>query len=135
MGIHQGDALDLPFDDDSFDVVWTQHVSMNSADKAGLFAEMRRVARTGGRLAFFDILAGPVAPIRFPVPWADHPSVSHLATAEETREAVSDTPPEPQPLGLHLLTPDMATKGADLKRNVEEGRIIVVRSVADVVRQ
>ncbi len=25
----QGDALDLPFQDGSFDVVWTQHVQMN----------------------------------------------------------------------------------------------------------
>jgi ubiquinone/menaquinone biosynthesis C-methylase UbiE len=40
--IRQGDALDLPFDDATFDVVWTQHVSMNIADKDRLFGEMRR---------------------------------------------------------------------------------------------
>ena len=74
--IRQGDALALPFPDGSFDVAWTQHVSMNIADKAGFYAEMRRVLRPGGRLAFFDLLSGPDQPIHFPVPWAEDPASS-----------------------------------------------------------
>ena len=31
--VHKGSALDLPFPDDSFDVVWMQNVGMNIADK------------------------------------------------------------------------------------------------------
>lgn len=155
--IRQGNATDLPFDNATFDVVWTQHVSMNISDKAKLFSEMRRVVKVGGRLAFFDILAGPLQPIHFPVPWANTQSVSFLATADETRsnienagfvvrtwedvtqiaadffEKLSETPPVHSPLGLHLLIPDMPIKGANLKRNVDEGRIIVVRCVADAV--
>lgn len=38
-----------------------------------------------------------------------------------------------QPLGLHLLIADMPTKGANLKRNVEEGRLTLVRCVAEAV--
>lgn len=153
--IHQGDALDLPLEDGSIDVIWTQHASMNIADKVGLFTEMRRVASVDARLAFFDILAGPESPIHFPVPWAEDPAVSHLASVNETRDLVSeagfeirvwddltrdavefyqglaDTPPTPQPLGLHLLVADLATKGANLRRNAEEGRIVLVRCVAD----
>ncbi|QXC59208.1 methyltransferase domain-containing protein [Aquihabitans sp. G128] len=154
--LQQGDALDLPFPDAAFDVVWTQHVTMNIAAKADLFAGMRRVCKPGGRLAFFDILAGDVAPIHLPVPWAEEPSVSHLATSAETQRLLVDagftvrawddlttearafydelaaTPPAPpQPLGLHLLIPDMATKGANLARNVAEGRIALVRCIAD----
>jgi MPBQ/MSBQ methyltransferase len=155
--ILEGDALDLPFDDATFDVVWTQHVSMNIADKVGFYANMRRVVRPGGRLAFFDILAGPESPIHLPVPWAEDPAASHLATAEETRRLVTEAgfavrtwddltadalaffiglaeaPPVLQPLGLHLLIPDMPVKGANLRRNVEEGRLVVVRAVADAV--
>ena len=37
----------------------------------------------------------------------------------------------PSPLGLHLLIPNMPVKGANLQRNVEEDRIVVVRCVAD----
>jgi SAM-dependent methyltransferase len=54
-----GNALALPFDDMSFDVVWTQHASMNIGDKARLYGEMYRVLKPGGQLAIYDILAGP----------------------------------------------------------------------------
>ena len=57
----QGDALDLPFQDASFDVVWTQHAAMNIRDKATLYREMFRVLKAGGALAIYEILAGPVA--------------------------------------------------------------------------
>ena len=80
-----GNALAMPFPDGSFDVVWTQHASMNIADKAGLYREMARVVRVGGRLAFFDVLAGPNQPIHFPVPWASDPSFNFLLTPDETR--------------------------------------------------
>ena len=84
-------ALDMPFPDGTFDVVWTQHASMNIADKAGLYREMARVLRVGGRLAFFDVLAGPTQPIHFPVPWASDPSFSFLLSPKETRALITET--------------------------------------------
>ncbi len=33
----QGNAFEMPFDDATFDVVWTQHASMNIPDKVGLY--------------------------------------------------------------------------------------------------
>ena len=44
-------ALDLPFAEASFDVIWTQHAAMNIADRPRLYGEIRRVLRPGGRLA------------------------------------------------------------------------------------
>ena len=47
---HQvGNALDLPFDDGAFDILWTQNSGMNIADKARLYAGFHRVLRPGGR--------------------------------------------------------------------------------------
>lgn len=83
--IREVDALALPFEDQSFDIVWTQHASMNIADKQALFTEMHRVLRSDGRLALHDVVAGQVQPIHFPVPWATGPSVSFLATTDEVR--------------------------------------------------
>jgi SAM-dependent methyltransferase len=70
VSFRHGSALDMPFPDSSFDVAWTQHSSMNIADKERLYGEIHRVLRPGGRLALHEILAGPVSPIHFPVPWA-----------------------------------------------------------------
>ena len=46
----QASALGLPFGAATFDVVWTQHASMNIEDKQRLYGEMFRVVRPGGRL-------------------------------------------------------------------------------------
>src|SRR5579859_3943374 len=85
VSFQQGNALDMPFPGARFDVVWTQHSSMNIADKARLYAEVRRVLRPAGRLAFHEIMAGPVQPIHFPVPWAHEPAISFLRPPEEVR--------------------------------------------------
>ena len=50
LSYQQGSVLDLPFADDSFDVTWTQHVSMNIENKAGFFTELARVLKPNGML-------------------------------------------------------------------------------------
>ncbi len=89
--ITPADALSLPFDDESFDIVWTQHVSMNISDKQALFTELHRVLRPGGKLALHDVLSGSVQPIHFPVPWSPVPSTSFLSEPEETRTLILTT--------------------------------------------
>ncbi len=48
----QADAMQLPFDDESFDAVVCQFGVMFLPDKTKAFAEMRRVLRRGGILVF-----------------------------------------------------------------------------------
>ncbi len=153
--IQQGNALDMPFDDETFDGVWMQHISMNIEDKERLFGEIRRVLRSGGRLALHEIFAGSATPQHFPVPWADDPAMSFLMTPEEARRLLSqagfqelewndlsrpsmewfqqlraaaaqDGPP---PLALHLIIDNFAEKAANLLRNLEEDRVVVARAV------
>lgn len=81
----QGDALHMPFAAESFDAVWTQHAAMNIADKAGLYAEVARVAKPGAAFAVYDILQGEGGEVLFPVPWASQASLSHLARPEEMK--------------------------------------------------
>src|SRR5262245_165788 len=47
--VHTGSALDIPFPDDSFDVVWMQNVGMNIVDKRKLYTEVNRVLKPAGR--------------------------------------------------------------------------------------
>ncbi len=58
----QGDALHLPFADESFDVVASAFVMRNLPDLAGSFEEMARVLRPGGRLVGLDITHPPDTP-------------------------------------------------------------------------
>ena len=76
-----GSALELPFEDGSFDAIWTQNSGMNIADKERLYAEFYRVVPPGGRLAIQEPIASPVQPIIFPIMWAQDESTSFLRTA------------------------------------------------------
>jgi ubiquinone/menaquinone biosynthesis C-methylase UbiE len=80
-----GSALDLPFAKATFDAVWTQGVLMNIADKARFFAEVSRVLRPGGQLAFQASLAGPVPGVYYPTLWADDARLSFLVPPEACR--------------------------------------------------
>ena len=54
-----GDARRMPFADGEFDLVWTQAMMQNVAEKGQLIAELVRVLAPGGRLALFELVAGP----------------------------------------------------------------------------
>ena len=74
----QADAIDLPFDDGTFDVVWTQHVQMNIKDKVKFYSEINRVLSKKGILIYYDIFKKNGKDVNYPVPWADDASVSFL---------------------------------------------------------
>jgi SAM-dependent methyltransferase len=86
---HQvGNALALPFPDSAFDMVWTQNSGMNIADKERLYAGFHRVLRPGGLLALQEPMAGPVAPLVYPVMWARDASTSFLRSPADMRAVI-----------------------------------------------
>ena len=151
IDVQQADVLEMPFGDASFDVLFSQHVQMNIAEKARLYGEARRVLATGGRLALWDVLAGGEQPIHFPVPWAVEPDLSCLVDTQELRSItaaagfaalawndLTDVAVEamdallaapPGPLGLQVFVPDLPAKAANLARNLRENRARVVQAV------
>jgi ubiquinone/menaquinone biosynthesis C-methylase UbiE len=152
-----GDLLALQFKDKIFDLVWTQHVVMNIADRAGLYREFRRVLKPAGQLAFYDVIAADGHPdLIFPVPWAESPDASILLTEAETKTALQGAgfdltvwkevtaealawlarPRPPAAPGLNLATvmgPRFPLMGANFGRNLHEGRARLVMGGARTV--
>ena len=119
---------------------------MNISDRARLYGEIRRVLKSGGRFATFDVVLNSGDP-HYPVPWARTPATSFLLTAAATREAIepagfrtlawqddteaakawfaqlraSGPPPSPN-LGV-VMGPDFVQLAANLGRNLMEGRL------------
>jgi SAM-dependent methyltransferase len=153
----QCSAIELPFEDGSFDVAWTEHVQMNIADKRAFYRELARVLAPGGRLVFHDVFKGTAGEPHYPVPWAEEGSISFLAGAREVRgildalglriEDWEDTSARslqwflavaekakragPAPLGMHLVMGSTTkAKFANLVRNLQEHRVEVAQGVA-----
>jgi SAM-dependent methyltransferase len=79
------DATATGLPDASVDAALTVHVAMNIPDKEALYAEAFRLLVPGGRFVAYDVLQGEGGQVRYPVPWANDPSTSFLATVEEMR--------------------------------------------------
>jgi ubiquinone/menaquinone biosynthesis C-methylase UbiE len=85
-----GDATATGLPDAAMDAVVTVHAAMNISDKPALYAEAFRVLRPGGRFVVYDVLQGEGGDVRYPVPWANDPSTSFLATPAAMRELLRD---------------------------------------------
>jgi ubiquinone/menaquinone biosynthesis C-methylase UbiE len=85
VDFRQGDALKTPFADATFDGAYSMNVSMNIADKPGLYREIHRVLKPGGWLMLSEIAQGPGGAPTYPTPWAARESESFLSTPEQTK--------------------------------------------------
>jgi len=147
--IQHGDGHRLPYGDALFDGGYTQHVTMNVADRRMFFAEAHRVLKKGAFFALTEHGLGPKGDPHYPLPWSADGSGAYLVRPAETRAlleaagfediVLEDTGTKYvagykttiekaekgvlPPLGIHILTGETALqKTRNAARNIEEGR-------------
>ena len=153
----QANALALPFADASFDGAYTIHAAMHIPDKAGVFAEARRVLKPDTRFGVYDIMRAGAGEIPYPMLWAATAETSFVETPEtyrrlleaagfailserdrsdfvhtvvrEMRESVArDGPPE---IDLHaVIRPERAERFANAMRALDAAIIAPVEIIA-----
>ena len=116
----QADAMQMPFDETSFDAVVCQFGVMFFPDKPGVFAQPRRVLRPGGLFAFN--VWGPIAANEFANPVTD--ALAEVFPQDPPRFLVRT------PHGYHDATriaQDLATAGFTSTPMIESMRSPAVR--------
>ena len=149
-------ALDLPFDDNTFDGAWSIQMNMNVEDKIGWLKEMYRVLKPGARAVLYEVCGSKNSPLYFPVPWAQDSSMNFLISPDSYRDIMTSvgfkievwndktdlaqkafarmkepkadsTLPE---VGLHMLIGnDFKTKSYNMRRNLDDERIRLIETL------
>lgn len=153
--IREGNALEMPFNNESFEVIFIQHVLMNIEDKKSIFSQIYQILRPKGRLAIYTMCSGLNSPLIFPVHFANDPSISFLISPEELRQIIiisgfkdlswvdetakvieeyqlRRSKPRnkiPQPINFGLIVPNYVQMGRNIIRNLKEGRIVVFKGI------
>jgi len=88
----QANAIHLPFADNSFSGIWTQHVTMNIEDKYQLFKEFSRILRPTGKLVMYEVSGqdNVTNSIKYPLPWSVDGSYSYIQDSQSYRGQIED---------------------------------------------
>ena len=75
--IIQGSFEDIPYSNNSFDIVWSQDAILHSGDRCLVFQEIKRILKPGGEFIFTDPMESETCP-----PGALQPAFDRLGISE-----------------------------------------------------
>lgn len=91
VSFRQASALDLPFEDGTFDGATLIHVGMNIAAKGKLFANVRRVLKPGALFGVYEVMRSGDGDLPYPMPWAQTPETSFVETPDTYRRLLTSS--------------------------------------------
>jgi demethylmenaquinone methyltransferase / 2-methoxy-6-polyprenyl-1,4-benzoquinol methylase len=126
LGFVAGDALRLPFRDESFDAVTISFGLRNVAGPAGALAEMRRVTRPGGRLVVCEFSRITIAPLdmlyrrylRYVLPAIARRTARSPEAYQYLAESITDWPAQRELAGIIEAAGWSAVRWRDLSLGV-----------------
>ena len=103
----QGDATELPYPSNQFDLLITQHVQMCISDKQKFYSEVKRVLKKGGLFIYYDVLKKSDEALTYPLPWVDNEAKNFLISSKQLESTLNS-------LGFtKQSTEDQSSKGSE----------------------
>ena len=81
--LKKASALQMPFEESTFDGAYMMHVGMNISNKEQLFHETFRILKKGSSLGIYDVMQTNENRLCYPVPWAENTESCFIAKPED----------------------------------------------------
>ncbi len=90
IDVVDGNFENIPYDDETFDIIWSQDSFLHSAERSRILQETARVLKEGGELIFTDPMAANDCPSGVLQPILDRIHLEDLASPGFYREAAEE---------------------------------------------
>jgi len=90
VSVTTGNFEQIPFDDNAFDLVWSQDALLHSNKKELVFREVVRVLKPGGRFIFTDPMQSDDCPARVLQPVLDRIHLEEMGSVRRYRELAGE---------------------------------------------
>ena len=88
--VKQGSFEDIPYPDNSFDIVWSQDAILHSSDRTHVFQEIKRVLKPGGELIFTDPMESATCPPGLLQPAFERLGINNMGSLSFYRQTAQD---------------------------------------------
>ena len=88
--VTQGSFEEIPYPDNSFDIVWSQDAILHSSDRTHVLEEVRRVLKPGGEFIFTDPMQSETCPPGLLQPAFERLGISNMGSVSFYRQTAKE---------------------------------------------
>lgn len=88
--VKQGSFEDIPYSDNSFDIVWSQDAILHSSDRTHVFKEIKRILKPRGELIFTDPMESASCPPGLLQPAFERLGINNMGSVSFYRQTAQD---------------------------------------------